>query len=601
MNIIKNYIITIICIFFIISGCTVNEVIKTDIKPLKDVLVDDIKGMIDDGRLMQSLQNIITLENTESKVPKEDLDQLKNQVFEEITATFNEAIEDKDYDSATWIYDSLRNVGKQDFIPDWNLKKVYLEKARILEQEKLLIQAQLVAMRAVESGELTLDEWKQVAGIIRETRNPKALDYLKKIAKERHLENTDFLNMEMPEKPQIKEMMKGMVTVWVDKGIKLEKGVGYPDRVLGSGFFIDPNGYLLTNYHVISSEVDPKYEGYSRLFIRLSGKEEERIPARVVGYDRIFDIALLKVEISPKFSFNIPFDIPSPELGEKIYAIGSPVDPFLENTLTSGIVSAIGRRVFLQNGDVLQIDAPINPGNSGGPLLDDKGNVIGVVFAGLEYFEGLNFAISFNWIVKILPELYKGNEYIHSWLGIGLLETEKGLEVLYVVPSEPASQIGIKSGDIIKTINGTEYDKIIDIQSSILNFAPDTLIRVTWKDTAGNTREGACALSKRPFSPIEYALARDERNKLFLPLFGMEIAPTDKFLWETNYVVSRIIKGSIADNTGLSVGDPLNIQNWIVDYEKRYAALQVFIKKKKEGFFDSLLSMVNYLEHDFFL
>ena len=79
-------------------------------------------------------------------------------------------------------------------------------------------------------------------------------------------------------------MIKGTVTVWVDRGLRIENGVGYADRVIGSGFFIDPRGYFITNYHVIQSEVDPKYEGYSRLYIKLPGDSDTRVPAKVIGW-----------------------------------------------------------------------------------------------------------------------------------------------------------------------------------------------------------------------------------------------------------------------------------------------------------------------------
>ncbi len=99
-------------------------------------------------------------------------------------------------------------------------------------------------------------------------------------------------------------MLKGTATIWVNRGVKIEKGVGYPDRVIGSGFFIDPRGYLLTNHHVIASEVDPAYEGFSRLFLRLSDDPTARIPAKVVGWDPVLDLALVKVEIVPGYVFS---------------------------------------------------------------------------------------------------------------------------------------------------------------------------------------------------------------------------------------------------------------------------------------------------------
>ena len=238
------------------------------------------------------------------------------------------------------------------------------------------------------------------------------------------------------------DMLEGTVTIWVNRGIRIEKGVGYPDRVIGSGFFIDARGYLLTNYHVIESEVDPKYEGYSRLFIRFNESTGEKIPAKVVGYDTVFDLALLKAETPARYSFGGSAGLRvSP--GDKVFAIGSPAG--LEKTITSGIVSATGRR-FLEMGDAIQVDVPLNPGNSGGPLLSEGGDLIGIVFAGLEQFEGLNFAVPYVWIEHALPLLFKGGEAVHPWMGAALAETEKGLEVVYTLPGEPGRPCGPRAG-----------------------------------------------------------------------------------------------------------------------------------------------------------
>jgi S1-C subfamily serine protease len=168
------------------------------------------------------------------------------------------------------------------------------------------------------------------------------------------------------------DMIKGVATVLVDRGYRIERGRGLPDRVLGSAFFVDSAGYLITNYHVIASEVDPTYEGYSRMFIRLGDSASARIPAKVVGWDKTMDLALIKAEIKPEYVFSV-VDRIIPQVGDTVYAIGSPGG--LEKTVTSGIVSALGRR-FLQIGDVIQIDAAVNHGNSGGPVVDMAGRLV---------------------------------------------------------------------------------------------------------------------------------------------------------------------------------------------------------------------------------
>src|SRR5574344_530159 len=106
-------------------------------------------------------------------------------------------------------------------------------------------------------------------------------------------------------KSKVASYIKGTVTILVDKGIKVEKGVGYVDSVLGSGFFISKDGYIVTNNHVISDCVNPKYEGYTRLYVKLSEDPDTRIPARVVGYDEVLDLALIKAEVDAPYVFKL--------------------------------------------------------------------------------------------------------------------------------------------------------------------------------------------------------------------------------------------------------------------------------------------------------
>jgi len=251
-------------------------------------------------------------------------------------------------------------------------------------------------------------------------------------------------------------------------------------------------------------------------------------------------------------------------------------------------------------GDVIQIDAPVNPGNSGGPLLDDNDNLLGVVFAGLEMFEGLNFAIPYNWVNKVLPDLYKGGEVIHPWLGLALDENDKDLEVIYSLPGSPAWRAGIKAGDIIHEMNGKAFDFIRDIQEEILKYSDKSLINLSWS-RKNKQISGVICLEQRPFSPIETALKKDSRKNLILPIFGMEIEAVKNFLWETEYVVNRVIQGSVADNVNISEGDPLSIQKWVIDMKNRVAILQVFVKKRKAGYFESIVQLAAYLETDNFI
>jgi len=395
------------------------------------------------------------------------------------------------------------------------------------------------------------------------------------------------------------DMRKGVVTIRVDRGIKIEQGLGIPDRVLGTGFYIDPRGYVLTNYHVISSEVDPKYEGYSRLSVRPSDAPETRIPAKVVGYDRLLDLAVLKVDAKPEFVFS--FDrAQAPLPGERIYAIGSPVG--LENTITSGIVSAVGRRL-LPTGEVIQVDAALNPGNSGGPLVDGEGRVLGVVFAGLPNYQGLNFAIPSAWILRVLPELMRGGELDRAWLGLALadLSGEAGGSSpaqpasgarLLVSYSAPKMAARVDMGDdYLVSIGGEKIAKIEEAQALLLGHAPGELVSLRLRDGKGE-RLVLSALGSRPYAPLEGALQSDRRERLFPVLFGMELKPLPAtFLEPESYSVARVYPGSVADESGLSENDPFSLRRFVVDKGQRFIYIQIHVKKRKAGFLDSIIQL----------
>ena len=386
------------------------------------------------------------------------------------------------------------------------------------------------------------------------------------------------------------------VTIWVNRGIRVERGMGFPDRVIGSGFFIDYRGYILTNYHVIESEVDPEYEGYSRLFIRQGGSSSIKIPARVVGWDPLLDMALLKAEIEPEYVFT-PGKAKL-RLGDPIYAIGSPGG--LEKTITSGIVSAEDRRL-LQIGDAMQIDVPINAGNSGGPLLDENGRLVGVVFAGIEIFEGINFAVPVYWLQRILPQLYGEGEVAHAWIGAAMHEGSGGLTSIYSVPDSPADRSGIREGDRLISINGRDVRELREVHALLASVPPGYLVRTRWAREEGTEETVFMELQQRPNSPILTAWEKDAEKDLILPLFGMKVEETGGTLWEKGFVITKVYQGSVADETGLSVNDPFYWRGFKIDTERKVALLQMIIKKRKAGFLESSIQLGAYIDVDYFI
>jgi len=399
-----------------------------------------------------------------------------------------------------------------------------------------------------------------------------------------------------PSSEVVSRMIKGTVTVWVDQGLKIESGVGYANRVIGSAFYIDQRGYLITNYHVISSEVDPSYEGYSRLYVKTPQDPDLRIPARVIGWDPVLDLALLKVEIDPPAIFSLGSSA-GLKTGHRIYAIGSPAG--LEQTLTSGIVSALNRRL-LSLGSVLQIDAPINQGNSGGPIVDEAGLVQAVVFAGIETYEGLNFAIPVEYLRVILPVLYEGGKVSHSWFGvygksIALPGTSApgGVSVVYSVPGSPAEIAGIPQGAVVTALNGQPVKNLEDLQYALIRERPGTIVRVTGipaltGELEQEYRDWFVMVDKRPERPGSLIFERDIESRALLPIMGLDLERVGN---SKKYMVRSVVRGSVADESGFSEQDVVEIRNLDVQHKDGYVALQLYTKRRKSGYLDAFIGL----------
>lgn len=392
----------------------------------------------------------------------------------------------------------------------------------------------------------------------------------------------------------IEECLKATVTIWLDRGLKVENGAGFADIVIGSGFFIDPRGYLITNYHVIESMVDSSYEGFARLFIKLIGDDDLKIPAKVIGYDSVLDLALLKVEIIPDYvlSLGSSSDL---KLGDKISAIGAPLG--LEGTLTSGVISTVDRKL-LTFGNVFQIDAAINSGNSGGPLIDKDMKVQAIVFAGMLKYQGLNFAIPVEYLKQELPILYnngQGGELIHPWLGC-YGHTKRngnervGLEIQYVMPGSSASLSGLKVNDVITEIDGKCISTIEDIQFLFMAYQYETMLKCKYIDENSQEKECFIYLEKRPKYPFQKIYQSDFVYNTFLPAFGMKLFPVSTTNKNT-YKIERVIRGSLADQTTFSENDLVQIKDIHYDDENGGFYAIINTQRQKKGNLDLMMTL----------
>lgn len=598
------YIIGISAFLFLLSACATNPSAYQS-PELYTVNKSRIEKSLAEDKVIRALQDYFLLKEIEPSGEKWDETATRNKIRLSLREKFQSAIDETDYTAALKYYRSIAQIDWTDLLdgiemPDGAKPDIEsLQRSRVMSLLEVgrSMQALAYVRQQKELSFLNDEDLQLILETAIEEKKQPVLQRILKELEDRGLSAGTEIPEDLDSQFSQPELIRGTVTIWVNRGMRIEQGVGLPDRVIGSGFYIDKRGYIITNYHVISSEVDPSYEGFSRLYIRPSRNPETKIPARVVGWDPVFDIALLKVETESETVLSIsPVENHKP--GEKIFAIGSPGG--LENTITSGIISAVNRR-FLQMGNVIQVDVPINQGNSGGPLIDASGNIIGVVFAGIEQFEGVNFAIPVQWLIHILPKLYDAGAIQHPFLGAALQKVDEGLEVLYCLPESPAARIGLETGDLLQKIGGISFEEIVDVQDTLLQYSPGTLVKVEWTDDEGNEEDGYASLAERPELPLEQAVEMDQLDKLFPPVFGMQVQKIQDNLLGTKYVVEKVYRGSVADETGMSVNDPFSIQKWQYLDEQEVLLVQIRIKKRKAGFLETGVQMGAYIATNNFI
>jgi len=254
----------------------------------------------------------------------------------------------------------------------------------------------------------------------------------------------------------------------------------------GSGVIIDPRGYILTNYHVIA--------GAEEIKVTLSNGEEKKYDGKVVGKDPRTDLAVIEIKAKEKFPVAKLGDSDKIRIGDWAIAIGSPFG--LKQTLTVGVVSAKRQSLYVEGKeyrDMIQTDASINRGNSGGPLVNIKGEVIGIntaIYAPTGVFAGVGFAIPINNAKEILDELIEKGKVVRGWLGIEIREVDeviakqfslpntKGVLVNRVIENSAAEKGGMNRGDVIIRIEDHKVESVRDLQEVVSRTKPGKKVKV---------------------------------------------------------------------------------------------------------------------------
>jgi serine protease Do len=327
----------------------------------------------------------------------------------------------------------------------------------------------------------------------------------------------------------------------------------------GSGFVISPNGYIVTNNHVIE-DMDE---------IIVAFKDGSELPATVVGRDPKTDIALIKVEPERELLAIALGDSDAIRPGDWVVAIGNPFG--LEHTVTAGIISAKHRRDVIGGSydDFIQTDAAINPGNSGGPLINLAGEVIGINTAINPRANTIGFTVPINMAKSILPQLRTSGHVTRGWLGVVIqgisadlaesfeLDDERGALVSKVLPDGPASEAGVKRGDVIVEFDGTPIDEWRDLPRVVADTPVKRPVKVvvirngdrkTLTVTVGALDEPRLTQTKEDrSSPAVFGMRAQDVTPELAEQLGLDAAK--------GVMVTEVQPGSPADEAGLRRGD----------------------------------------------
>jgi serine protease Do len=369
-------------------------------------------------------------------------------------------------------------------------------------------------------------------------------------------------------------------------------------RGLGSGFIIDPDGTIITNNHVV--------DGAQKVVVTLvDGKSFD---AKVVGRDPKSDIAILKIDAKQTLAAAPLGDSDQLEVGEWVLAVGNPFG--LDHSVTTGIVSAKGRHIGAGPYDsFIQTDASINPGNSGGPLVNLRGEVVGIntaIFSQTGGNIGIGFAIPTNLAKELVPQLKDKGKVVRGYLGVTIqkvtsdiaatmgLKNENGALVADVAAGGPAERAGLKSGDVIVEFNGKPIKDSSELPLEVARVAPGKTAQVKiLRDsklsdvtvTVGELKESEVVAEARQ-GQGDFGMTVQPVNPATAESLGLERAE--------GLLVSSVKPGSAADEAGIRRGDIITQINRrpvrdLADYKREIAraesgkAILLLVKRGDQG------------------
>ena len=372
-----------------------------------------------------------------------------------------------------------------------------------------------------------------------------------------------------------------------------------PLTSLGSGFIIDEEGYILTNNHVI--------EKADKIKVLLS--DEEELDAEVVGGDPKTDIALIKIEPTKPLQPVKMGDSDTLEVGEWVIAIGNPFG--LEHTVTAGIGSAKGRAIGAgPYDDFIQTDASINQGNSGGPLINMRGEVVGINAAIIERAQGIGFAIPINMAKQILSQLKEKGEVTRGWLGVMIqpvtpelakqfgLEKAEGALVSQVMDDSPAEKAGIEREDIIIEFDQKKIHKMRELPRIVANtpVGKRVELKVIRQGKEKNLKVVVSELKEEKVAAAE-RFATEKELGLTVQDLTPEIAKHLGISEKAGVLVSEVKAGSPAHEAGVRRGDIIKeIDRQPIEDLDGYRRQMAKLKGK-----DDILMLIQREENTFFV